>query len=121
MSCKQNIQDMYQMIGEGKSLEALEKFYHDDVKVMEATGEVREGKAAQKAGIEQWYSMVKERHGGGVNSITADEDNQVTMVESWVDITMQNGHRMKMEEVGVQRWKDGKIISERFYYNAPNQ
>ncbi len=119
MSCRKNIEEMYALIGQGKSMEALEKFYHEDVKVVEATGECREGKAAQKAGIEQWYSMVKERHDGGVASITADEDNNVTMVESWVDITMQNGMRMKMEEVGVQRWKDGKIIHERFYYNAP--
>lgn len=42
------------------------------------------------------------------------------MVESWVDVTFKGAPGpMKFEEVAVQHWKDGKIVRERFYYNAP--
>jgi ketosteroid isomerase-like protein len=39
------------------------------------------------------------------------------MVESWMDVTMKDGKRSTMEEVAVQKWEDGQIIHERFYYN----
>lgn len=108
------------MIGEGKSMEALEKFYHDKVIVIDGKEAPRNGKDAQKKAVQQWYGMIKEMHGGGVGAITSDEENGVTMVESWVDITFQDGNRIKMEEVGVQKWLGDQIINERFYYTMPD-
>ncbi len=121
MSCLENASKLYQMIGQGQVAEAFEQFYHDDVVVQEANGEVRNGKAAQREAIKQWQGMVKEMHGGGVGCITANEETGIACVESWTDITFQNGHRNKLEEVAVQHWQDGKIIKERFYYNVPPQ
>lgn len=43
------------------------------------------------------------------------------MIESWFDVTFKGGQRMKMEEVGIQEWKDDQIVNERFYYNMPGQ
>jgi len=119
MSCLENASKLYAMLGQGQTMDAFEQFYHQDVVVQEANGEVRDGKEAQKQAIVQWQDMVKETHGGGVDCITANEDTNVSCVESWTDITMQNGHRMKLEEVAVQHWKDGQIVKERFYYNVP--
>lgn len=119
MSCLENANKLYEMIGQGQTMEAFEQFYHQDVVVQEASGEVRNGKEAQKKAIEQWQGMVKEMHGGGVGCITANEESSTSCVESWTDITMQNGHRMKLEEVAVQHWQDGQIVKERFYYNVP--
>ncbi|MFY0599906.1 MAG: nuclear transport factor 2 family protein [Cyclobacteriaceae bacterium] len=114
--------EMQQMCGEGKMMEAFEKYYHEDVVVIEkATGEVRNGKAAQRKAIEGWFGMVKEMHGGGLESISSNEETGIASVEVWVDVTFQDGNRMKMEEVAVQKWKDGQIIEEKFYYNMPSQ
>lgn len=121
MTYLERIQKMYGMIGQGQSMEALEEFYHDDVEVIEATGEVRKGKAVQRASLKGWLDSIAEMHGGGTGKITANETDGITMVESWIDATFKNGHRWKLEEVGVQHWQDGKIIKERFYYNAPNR
>ena len=119
MSNLENAKTLYTMMGQGQMNEAFEKYYHDDVSVMEANGEVRNGKSAQREAIKQWEGMVKEAHGGGVGAITASEDGSTTTVESWMDVTFQDGNRMKMEEVAVQKWQDGQIIHERFYYNMP--
>jgi hypothetical protein len=62
-------------------------------------------------------NMIKDVHGTGVNAITANEKEATTMVESWMDVTMKDGKRSKMEEVAVQKWKGDQIIHERFYYN----
>lgn len=122
MSYLEKAQKLCAMMGEGKTMEAFEELYHENVVVTEMpTGEKREGKEAQRKAIQQWYGMVKEAHGGGVDSIASNEEAGITTVESWMDITFQEGGRMKMSEVAVQKWQDGQIIDEKFYYNMPQQ
>ena len=119
MSYLKNAKEMYDMILGGKLLPAFEKYYDEDVVMVEATGDVRKGKDANREFETQWLSSVKEMHGGGITSITSNEETGHTAVEVWMDVTYQDGNRMKMEEVAVQKWKDDKIVYERFYYNIP--
>ena len=113
--------DIYKMMGEGKMLDAFDKYYHDDVVMQEATGEVREGKATNRQFEEQWLASIAEFHGGGPRAITSNEEERVTMVEAWVDVTFKDGNRMLMEDVAVQHWnEEGLIVRERFYYNIPS-
>ena len=118
-NCKENISKMYDLIGQGKSLDAFEEFYADNVNMIECTGEVRSGKEANREAQQQWLSNVQEFHGNGVNTITANEENRTTMVESWFDFTPKGGPRMKMEQVARQKWNaNGQIEEERFYYDT---
>ena len=111
-------QELQKWIAEGKSLEALDEFYDDDVHVFEmANGTHRKGKIEQREAILEWFDMIKETHGGGYKSICSDEKNKVTTAESWVEITLKDGTRMKMEEVAVQKWENEKIVEEKFYHN----
>lgn len=119
MSYLQQVQDLQTMIGQGQMLEAFEKYYHDDVVMVEATGEVRKGKDANREFEKQWLASVKEVHGAGVTAITSNEEDSTTMTESWMEATFQDGSRYKMEETAVQKWDGDKIIHERFYYNMP--
>ncbi|MEM6800132.1 MAG: SnoaL-like domain-containing protein [Bacteroidota bacterium] len=119
MTYKERAEDLYAMLGQGQGLEAFEKHYHAEVVAVEADGSTREGKDKNREALKGWYASVKEHHGGGFHSITANEAEAVTMVESWADVSFHNGGRMKLEEVCVQRWKDGQIIHERYYYNIP--
>ncbi|MFY0605939.1 MAG: nuclear transport factor 2 family protein [Cyclobacteriaceae bacterium] len=122
MSVLEKAQKLQQMMADNNSMDAFEELYHEDVVVIEMpTGEKREGKAAQRAAIQEWFGMVTEFHGGGVGAICSDEENQITTTETWMDITMKEGGRMKMSEVAVQQWKDGQIIEEKFYYHMPGQ
>lgn len=107
------------MIEQGKTFEALDKFYADHVVVVEADGSTREGKETQRKALEEWEQNVQTMHGGGVGAITSNEEAGTTCVESWVDLTDQKGNRYKMEEVAVQKWEGDKIVHERFYYHIP--
>ena len=120
MSYQAKIQEMYDMIAQGQSMEALDKFYHDDAVVIDGTSEPRNGKEAQRKAVQEWFGMVKEFHGSGTGAMTANEETGVTTVASWTEITIQDGSRVKMEEVGVQKWEGDKIIHERFYYSMPD-
>jgi len=76
----------------------------------------REGKSTCREYEEQFLASVQEFHGMEVKSITSDEDNGIVMHETSMDVTFKDGNRMNMEQVGVQKWQDGKIVHERFYY-----
>ena len=119
MNYLQLAKDMYAMTGNGQMLEAFEEYYHEDIVMVEATGEIREGKEKNREFEKQWMSTIKEVHGGGVTAITSNEEEGITMSESWTEVTFQDGNRMKLEEAAVQKWQGDKIIQERFYYNMP--
>lgn len=112
-------QDMYAMCSDGKTPEAFEKYYADNVVMVEATGDTTEGKAANRARIQAWMESVAEMHNFSCTAITADEKAQVTMAECRVDATFKSGDQMQLEQVAVQRWEDDHIVHERFYYNIP--
>ncbi len=115
MTLKEKAQDMMNMLGQGQLLEAFDKYYGENVVMTEPRG-TREGKKACREYEESFLGMVKEFHGLDIKSITSDEENGVTIIESAMDITFKDGNRANMEQVAVQRWKNGHIVHERFYY-----
>ena len=110
--------DIVKMSNEGQMMEALLKYYHEDSVKVEGTGEVTEGLAANVEFHKQWGAGIKEMHDSGVTSIAENPETGVVIVESWADLTFMDGNRIKMEEVEVQRWEDGKIKHIRFYYDT---
>jgi len=118
MSYYDKAKDIYEMSAQGKMMEAFEKYYHHDIVMVEATGESRKGKDTNRKFEQEFMGMIKEFHGSGVTAITSNEKEATTMVESWMDVTLTDGKRNKMEEVAVQKWKGDQIIHERFYYNV---
>jgi hypothetical protein len=60
--------------------------------------------------------MVKEVHGAGIEAMASDEEKGIVMIESWMDLTFQDGNRMKMEQVAVQRWEGDCIVHEKFFH-----
>jgi hypothetical protein len=62
----------------------------------------------------QFQSKVEEMHGGYSNEPTVF-GNHIFM-EMGLDATMKEMGRMNMKEMCAYEVKDGKIISERFYY-----
>lgn len=111
---------MQEMMGTTGSMEAFEKYYGEGCIITEMpTGEKRIGKDAQRAAIQEWFGMVDQYHGGGVDTITSDEAAGVTMVECWFDVSFKQGGRMMMKEVAVQKWSGDHIVEEKFYYHMP--
>jgi len=115
MSVKEKIEDVYKHVQNGTALEAFEKYYDEDVTMILEDGTAVEGKDANRDRENEFFASVEEFHGAGVESITSNEDEQTTAVESWMDITFKEDGRMKIEQVATQQWEDGKIVRERFY------
>ena len=103
-----------QMILSGKMLDAFEQFYADDVVMQENSDEPRKGKDTNRKFEEEFLAKVEEFHGASLGGTAAGED--VSFSEWEWDITFKGSPRVKMSQVSVRRWKDGKVSHERFYY-----
>lgn len=109
--------ELNDMIRQGKALEAFEKFYADDVVMME-NDQAFEGKEANRKREQEFFGNIAEVHGAGITSSAVSADGTTSFCEQFFDATFKDGNRMKMEEVAVRTWRDGKVIKERFYYKG---
>ncbi len=116
MGYKEDTKDVQDKIFAGQLLEAFDAYYADDVEMLEVGHEPRKGKSLNREYEQKFLDSVSEFHGGGVNHIAFDDKHQVAMIESWMDITFKEHGRVKMSQVAVQEWKDGKVVKERFYH-----
>lgn len=117
MSNLSKLKDLHlNYVNTGKLLEGFEKYYAESVVMQESGEEPRVGKAVNRTHEENFVASVKEIHGAGILSFAEDLENNKTVIESWMDLTFQNGFRIKMEQAAVQTWADGQIINEIFYH-----
>ena len=119
MSNFEKAKDLNEKLFSGQLLVAFDQYYHDDVVMIEPNGDTHIGKVGNREREQKFLDSVQEWHGGGVTAMASNEDDAVTMVESWMDVTFQDGARMKWEQIARQKWQDGQVIEERFYYNMP--
>ncbi len=99
----------------GKALEAFEQYYADDVVMQENSEAPRVGKDVNRKAEQDFFASLAEFHEGKLVSSAVNGD--VTFGEWFMDVTFKNGPRMKLAQTAVRRWKDGKIVHERFYYS----
>lgn len=103
------------MIRQGKALEAFERFYADDVVMME-NDQAFVGKELNRRREQEFFGRIEQVHSASLGA-TAVSGN-VSFCEQSFDATLVDGTRLRMEEVAVRTWKDGKIVKERFYYKG---
>ncbi len=104
-----------EMVLTGKAMDAFEKFYAEDVVMQENSEEPRVGKALNRKFEQEFFATIAEWHDG---KLVASAINGDTSFSEWyMDISFKNGFRYKSAQVAVRKWKDGKIVHERFYYN----
>jgi len=110
-----SVDQLNQLILEGKILEGFEKFYADDVVMQDNDYPQRVGKDISRQFEEDFVNGLTEFRGAKViNTIISDG---VAVVEWWFDYTHKDFGVRNYNQVSVQRWKNGKIIEEKFYYN----
>jgi ketosteroid isomerase-like protein len=116
LTTKDAVAELVEMVLQGKALEAFDRFYADDVSMQENNAAPMLGKKANRAREEEFFGGIETFHAGKAPVVLADGD---TAVINWVfDVTMKGRPRSTMDQVAVQQWRDGQIVSERFYYDT---
>jgi hypothetical protein len=116
ITLQQRLNDLFSYIRQGKIIEAMTEFYEQDAQMQENANPSTVGLAANIEREKQFMSGVKEWKGFNV-AASAVGDN-VTFYECSLDFIATTGQPVHMEQVVVSRWNKGKIVHERFYYDA---
>jgi len=111
-----NFEEIKALVLQGKAMEAFEKFYGADVVMQENETPATVGKAANRDRELDFFSKLTEFRGADVKAVAYGED--VIISEWFLDYTHSEWGKVTHDQVSVQRWKDGKVVHERFYYTA---
>ncbi len=95
-----------------------EQFYDENVIVQENSQPLRVGRAISIERQHRMNANVKEVHDFKIGAVLVDGDRSV--IEMQLEITIVDGYRIRIEELGLQTWRNGRIIHERYFYDPSN-
>jgi ketosteroid isomerase-like protein len=117
-------QELVNLCRAGRNLDAITKLYSPKIVSIESVGS--EEMPAEMTGIDairqknEWWFENNEVHKAETNGPFVGE-NQFA-VQYTFDVTFKpTGQRTEMSEMALYTVKDGKIVREQFFYNAPGQ
>jgi len=112
---KSNVEALNGMIKEGRIMEAMKTFYAENVVMAENDAEPTVGLGAN---LEREQAFVDHTTWYGLELKDVALGENVAMVRWFMDFhNTQYGPRLAFTQVAVQKWQDGKIVDERFYYS----
>ncbi|GAB4152919.1 MAG: hypothetical protein Fur0046_32720 [Cyanobacteria bacterium J069] len=107
-------EDIKALVLAGKAMEAFEKYYGEDVVMQENENPETVGKAANRDRELEFFSKITEFRGMALKAVAFGED---VIISEWsYDYTHADWGSRTYDQVSVQRWRDGKVVHERFYY-----
>jgi len=109
---KQIDDQLNNMTAAGQILDALEQFYAPDCTFQEGAEEPRRGRNTQHAHLSRFFGTLKQFNRATLHAQGVGDD--VTFTEWTFDMTGPDGPIL-WHEILVRRWRDGKVISERYY------
>jgi ketosteroid isomerase-like protein len=111
-----NFEDIKNLVLQGKAMEAFEKYYADDVVMQENETPATVGKDANRQRELDFFSKLVEFRSAEVKAVAYGDG--VIISEWFLDYTHAEWGKITHDQVSVQRWRDGKVVHERFYYGA---
>ena len=118
MTIRDRAGKLQEFITSGKIIEAMNEFYDKDVAMQENAGAPTVGLAPNIEREKRFLAQVRTWKGYTVKSLAVDEASGVAAVEAVMEFVNTQGQDIRAEQVGVQRWKNGRIVHERFYYDT---
>ena len=110
-----DIKEFNQLIINGLTLEAMEKFYADDVEMQENNEVPRKGKAFciehEKAALSKVKSLKIELLNQAI-----DKEKGTVFTQLKMEFMNKKDQKICLDEVSMQQWENGKIVKEKFFY-----
>ena len=110
---KQKVDALDSMVSQGQIIQALEEFFHPEIRTQEGNGDISSGKADKKTMLEGFFSGISSVNEIKLHSNAVGDD--VTLSEFTIDLTQNDGSPILWNEVIRRQWKDGLVINERYY------
>jgi ketosteroid isomerase-like protein len=115
MSIKPQVLDLISLVESGQMLEAMTRYYAEDVAMQENVSPPSVGFAENYAREAAFYGSLKTLKFNLV-SVVVERDRAAI---NWVfDYTTADGTQYRMDEIAIQTWRNGKIVHERYVYDT---
>jgi hypothetical protein len=119
MNLRDRVQELLDFQKTNPPVEQIyEQFYDENVIVQENSQPLRVGRAISIERQHRMNANVKEVHDFKIGAVLVDGDRSV--IEMQLEITTVDGYRIRIEELGLQTWRNGRIIHERYFYDPSN-
>lgn len=104
-----------ELILAGRTMDAFERFYADDIVIQENTEPPVVGKAPNQLREQAFFNAVErfER----IELLGSAVGVDLTYSEWVFELVLRDGRRLTMSEVVARRWREGLVVHERFYFN----
>lgn len=110
------IHELLDYIRKGRIMEAMHEFYDEEVVMEEPAYGKTVGLHANLVREQQFVDSIAEFKGFETPAVMIG--NESSSYENIMDWTSSDCREIHVEQVAVQRWRNGKIFHERFYYNT---
>ncbi|HEX6244677.1 MAG TPA: nuclear transport factor 2 family protein [Polyangiales bacterium] len=118
MSLSEDLREFIRLCEQGKTLEAIERFYAEDVVVFENHERARAGRDACLAFEREALARLSQPATLRARAHAVEQQSGVAFIEWAIRFIGDDERPMRLEEVAVQRWGRGRIVEERFYYEG---
>ncbi|MDF1809464.1 MAG: hypothetical protein P1U42_07200 [Phycisphaerales bacterium] len=115
-SLAERVSELQDFINNGKILEAMSEFYSDNVTMQENSETPTQGLEANIKREQEFLSVVKQWNWTKWNAVAINEQEGVAILEYSFEFVNTEDQTVIYEQATVQRWVEGKIVSERFYH-----
>ncbi|MGL4758962.1 MAG: hypothetical protein ACRCXZ_06495 [Patescibacteria group bacterium] len=109
------VQAVHKLTNEGKAIEAMELYYDENVVMSEGDGSKCEGLEANLIREGEFFGSIEK-----LNYMTIDDtfiDGDTVYTTSSFDFVIA-GNPMVGKQISITKWKDGKVIEEKFCYKT---
>jgi SnoaL-like domain len=108
------VEDFIRTIERGEFLEALPKFYAEDMTAQENNLPPRVGRAAQTANEE---AALKRMRFDSIKVVSHLVDGDRVAINYLFEMTTINGDQLRMDEIAYQLWRGDQILHERYFFD----
>ena len=106
--------ELHDWVAAGRIDDCMKTFYADDVVMRENQDEPVVGLEANIVREQEFVAGVAEWKAYDVHALAADGDT--VLAEISMTFVTTGGDTVHVDQTSVSRWKDGQILSERFYH-----
>jgi hypothetical protein len=114
MSVEKLDAELNAMIAAGEFLHAFDTFFHEDVEMRENDSEPVVGFGPNREREKAFASAIASFN--ELRLLSSAVSGDVSFSEWVLDCKLVDGSSLRLEQVAVRRWREDKVIAERFYY-----
>jgi len=122
---QEKLADINQLVTDLNTSAAFEKYYADNIAMIEGDGTITTGKAACRQGREFFFKemLVEFRESRLISqtiAVSAEQEYDFVVVSNWYnDFTTKIGDQIvdnKSNQLSIGFWKDGLVVRESYNY-----